>query len=109
MFLKRLDVQVLIVSDISMPQAFRRGTGNGRPDMKFEKMKRSTFHHISCQDRSFLLYMSSCTSLCFHQPHCLKYNMRLQDMCVIELRLCYRICHLYEIKKKHITNGLPYL
>lgn len=42
MFLKKLDVQVLIISDISMPQAFRRRTGNGRPEMKFEKIKKKT-------------------------------------------------------------------
>lgn len=40
MFLKSSDVQVLIVSDTSMPHAFRRGAGNGRPEIKFEEMKK---------------------------------------------------------------------
>lgn len=47
MFLKRSDVQVLIVSDISMPHAFRRGAGNGRPEMKFEEMKKKKRLEIS--------------------------------------------------------------
>lgn len=47
MFLKRSDDQILIVSDISMPHAFRRGAGNGRPEMKFEEMKKKKRLEIS--------------------------------------------------------------
>ena len=36
-----LDVQIFIVSEISMWQAFCRGTGNGRQEMNFQKMKKS--------------------------------------------------------------------